>query len=70
MMSIAPPFSPTFINPSQSVSTPVSPNEISKPVFAESKVACTMVVKTIVSPRKMSFVSPTRSAMRKKPSQM
>jgi hypothetical protein len=29
-----------------------------------------MVVKTIVSPRKMSFVSPTRSAMRKKPSQM
>ena len=33
-----PPFSPTFITPSQSDSTPVSPNEISNAVFDDENV--------------------------------
>jgi hypothetical protein len=67
---IAPPRSPTFMRPSHRVSTPVSPMEISNAVFDESKVACTMAVKTAVSPRKTSFTSATARPTTKKPSQM
>ena len=61
-----PPFSPTFMIPIQRVRTPVNPNDISKPVLAMSKVDATMVVKTSVSPKKMSFTRPMTNAMRKK----
>ncbi len=67
---MAPPFSPTFMSPSQSVSTPVRPNEISKPVLALSNVLATMFVNTAWSPRKMRRIRPTTRATRKNETQM
>jgi hypothetical protein len=58
------------MRPSQSVSTPVSPSEISKPVFAISKVLFTIFVKISVSPRKIRRTSPTMRAIRKNAIQM
>ena len=67
---MAPPCSPTFIRPSQSVSTPVRPNEISNPVLAMSNVLVTMFVKTAWSPMKMRRTRPTTRATRKNETQM
>ena len=58
------------MRPSQSVSTPVSPNEISNPVLAVSKVLVTMLVKTAVSPKNTRRTSPITSAIRKNETQM
>jgi len=67
---MTPPFSPTRMRPSQSVSTPVSPREMSKPTLAISKVLSTMAVNTPVSCRKTSFTAATTKATRKNPIQM
>ena len=67
---IIPPFSPIFIIPSQRVSTPVSPSEISKPIFAISKVLETIEGKTPTSPKKINFISPTTNAIKKKATQI
>ncbi len=45
-----PAFSPIFMMPSQRASTPVSPREISKAFFEESKVESTIFWKMVVSP--------------------
>ena len=56
--------------PSQRESTPVSPNEISKAVFAESKVELTIAGNTVVSPQKRSLATAMTKAIRKKAIQM
>ena len=60
-----PPFSPIFIIPIHSDSTPVSPNDISKAFFACTKVESIIAGNTVVSPRKMSFPSAMMNANRK-----
>ena len=60
-----PPFSPTFIIPSQSERTPVKPNEISKPVFAESKVEFIIAGNTSTSPNTISLNRAIAKAIRK-----
>ncbi len=65
-----PPFSPTRMSPSQRVSTPVRPSEISKPSAAISKVLFTIVVKISVSWNTTSFTVATTKATRKNPIQM
>ena len=67
---MTPPLSPTRMSPSQSVSTPVRPKEISNATLAMSKVLATMAVKTSVSCRNTSFTPATTKATRKKPIQM
>jgi len=68
--AMTPPFSPTRMSPSQSVSTPVRPSEISKATSAMSNVLATMAVKISVSPKNTSFTIATTKAIRKKPIQM
>ena len=68
-MSTSPPFSPIFMTPIQSESTPVSPREISKAVLALSNVLFMMAGKTSVLPMKSCTVA-IRKAMAKKPIQM
>ena len=63
---ITPPFSPIFMMPSQRAKTPVSPRDISNPVFAEAKEALMMLVKTSVSPLMANLQSATTKAIRKK----
>jgi hypothetical protein len=65
-----PPVSPTFIKPIHNVITPVSPSEISKPVFAISKVPFIISGKIPVSPKKISRISPMINAMMKNATQM
>ena len=65
-----PPRSPMRMMPSQRESTPVSPNEISKAVFAESKVELTIAGNTVVSPQKRSLATAMTKAIRKKAIQM
>ena len=65
-----PPFSPIFIIPSQSDSTPVSPSEISKAVFDVEKVESIMAGKTSKSPRNTNFTSAITNAMMKNAIQM
>ena len=48
--AIMPPRSPIFINPSQRVSTPVNPNEISKALRADANEAFMMSVQIAVLP--------------------
>ena len=67
---ITPPFSPIFMMPSQSESTPVSPKDISKAVFDESKVELIIAGKTVVSPKHTSFTRATPKASRKNAIQM
>ena len=64
--AMTPPFSPIFIIPSQSESTPVNPNEISNAVLEELKVELIISGKTWVSPRKTSLTNATAKAIRKK----
>ena len=61
-----PPFSPIFIIPSHSESTPVSPSDISKAVFDVSKVELMIAGKTSVSPINTSLMVAMQKAMRKK----
>jgi hypothetical protein len=61
-----PPLSPTFMIPIQKVSTPVRPNDISKPVLAISKVEFIIWGKMSTSPKKISLTSPITNAIRKK----
>ena len=61
-----PPFSPTFMTPSHSDSTPVRPNEISKAVFDESNVESIMAGNTSKSPRNTSLTAAMTNATRKK----
>ena len=49
-----PPFSPTFISPIQRVRAPVSPSDISKPVFAFAKVEFIISLNIAVFPEKIS----------------
>ncbi|CCY65818.1 uncharacterized protein BN467_00313 [Prevotella sp. CAG:1124] len=60
-----PPFSPIFITPSHSDSTPVSPSDISKAVLAELNVEFIMAGNTSVSPMNTSLTSAMTNAMRK-----
>ena len=63
---ITPPFSPIFMMPRQRARTPVSPRDISNPVFAEAKEALMIWVKTSVSPPMANLQSATTKAIRKK----
>ncbi len=63
--STTPPRSPTFITPSHSDSTPVSPKEISKAVFDELKVESIMAGNTSKSPHTTSFTAAMAKAMTK-----
>ena len=68
--SIMPLFSPIFMMPSQSESSPVSPREISKAFLDEANVAFTSSVKMPVSPPSSSLPAATTKAMTKKATQM
>ena len=70
MALTTPPFSPIFMMPSQSDSTPVRPSEISKAVREVSNVELMMAGKTSTSPKKTSLTTATRKATRKKVIQM
>ena len=61
----SPPFSPIFIIPIHSDSTPVSPSEISNAFFACAKVESIMAGNTVVSQKKMSFPNAIINARRK-----
>ena len=65
-----PPFSPIFMMPNQSESTPVRPSEISKAVFDESKVAFIMAGKTSMSPIHSSLTLAMTKASRKNATQI
>ena len=65
-----PPRSPIFMMPSQRLSTPVRPSDVSKAVFAVSKVEFIMAGNTVVSPMKTSFTKAMAKAMRKNAIQM
>ena len=60
-----PPFSPIFMMPSQSDSTPVSPSEISKAVFDDENVESIIAGNTSKSPRNTNFTSAITNAMMK-----
>ena len=60
-----PPFSPIFIMPIHSDSTPVSPIASSKALLAESVVAVIISGNTVVSPRKTSLPSAMTNEMMK-----
>ena len=60
-----PPFSPTFITPSQSDSTPVNPSEISKAVFDDENVESIIAGNTSKSPINTSFTAAITNATRK-----
>ena len=61
-----PPFSPIFITPNQSYSTPVKPKEISNAVFAVEKVESIIAGKTLVSPKKINLINAMTNAITKK----
>ena len=61
-----PPFSPIFMMPSHRDKTPVSPNEISKAVFDESKVEFMIAGNTSMSPRTIKRNKAMTNAMMKK----
>ena len=61
----SPPFSPIFIIPIHSDSTPVRPSESSNAFFADVVLAVIMSVNTAVSPMKMSFPSAMTNEMTK-----
>ena len=61
-----PPFSPIFMMPSHNDRIPVSPIDISNPVFAEANDALIISVKTCVSPMKSNLPAATTKAIRKK----
>ena len=61
----SPPFSPIFIIPIHSDSTPVSPREISNAFLACAKVESIIAGNTVVSPQKISFTSAMTNARRK-----
>ena len=65
-----PPFSPIFMMPSQSESTPVRPSEISNAVFDDENVESIIAGKTSKSPQNTSFTSAITKAMMKKATQM
>lgn len=65
-----PPFSPIFMIPSQSESTPVKPSEISKAVFDEEKVESIMAGNTSKSPQNTNFITAITKAMIKNPTQI
>ena len=65
-----PPFSPIFMIPSQSDSTPVKPNEISKAVFDDENVESIMAGNTSKSPQNMSFTSAITNATMKNATQI
>ena len=65
-----PPLSPIFITPSHSVSTPVSPSEISNAVFDDEKVESIIAGNTSTSPRNTRRTSPMANAMTKNAIQM
>ena len=56
--------------PSQRANTPVSPRDISKAVFEESKVEFMIAVNISVSPRKITFIRAITKAMMKNAIQM
>ena len=60
-----PPFSPIFMMPSQSDSTPVSPSEISKAVFDDENVESIIAGNTSKSPKNTSFTTAMTNAMMK-----
>ena len=64
--STTPPFSPIFIMPSHSESTPVRPSEISNAVFDDENVESIMAGNTSVSPMNTSLTTPMANAIRKK----
>ena len=64
--AISPPRSPIRIIPIHNDNTPVRPNEISKPVFAELNVESIIAGKTSVSPKPMRRMSETTNAITKK----
>ena len=63
---IIPALSPIFMMPSQKVMIPIRPKEISAPVLALSNIPFTTLIKMLVSPKKMSLISATTKAIRKK----
>ena len=65
----APAFSPIFMMPSQSASTPVRPSEVSKAVFEVSNVESTIFWKIVVSPIS-SWTMAKRKETTKNPIQM
>ena len=65
-----PPFSPTFITPSQSDSTPVNPSDISKAVFDDENVESIIAGNTSKSPRNTNFTAAITKATRKKATQI
>lgn len=65
-----PPFSPIFMIPNQSDSTPVNPNEISKAVFDDENVESIIAGNTSKSPQKMSFTSAITNATMKNATQI
>ena len=67
---IIPARSPIFIMPNQKVMIPISPIEISAPVFALSNIPLTTLLKMLVSPNTISFTIATTNAITKKPIQM
>ena len=60
-----PPFSPTFMTPSHSDSTPVRPNEILKAVSDDSNVESIMAGNTPKSPRNTSLTAAMTNATKK-----
>ena len=62
-----PPRSPIFMMPIQSANTPVSPSDISKPVFAEANVALIISLNISTSPASTSRPAATTKATRKNP---
>ena len=70
MKFTTPPFSPTFIMPSHSESTPVSPSEISNAVFDESNVEFIIAGNTSTSPITTSLNNPITNAIRKNATKM
>lgn len=68
--AITPPFSPIFIIPSHSDNTPVSPSEISKPVFAESNVEFNKSVNNVRLPLKIASKQAMIKAISKNPIHM
>ena len=63
---ITPARSPTFISPSQRVSTPVSPSEISNALAAEVNDALVISLQMATSPQKIERYSATTNATKKK----
>ena len=69
-MWTTPPFSPIFMMPIHSESTPFRPREISKAVLAELNVESMMAGNTPASPANTNFPAAMRNAMPKNATQM